>query len=614
MKDYWRLLRYARPLRWFMLKYFTFSLLHSVFSVVNLTLLIPLLEILFKQVDEAQAQALLEKGPPAFVPEVSYFVDSFYYYFGVFLHQYGPVGALQFVCAVVVASVFLSSVFAYLRTRQSEGLRARTIYNVRRHLFERLTALHVGFFTNQRKGDLLARSTADVYELERSIAGSMALALREPVLILVYFGTLFAMSLEMSVFSLTAVPLLGIIVAAIVRRLRRRAEHVQESQGRLLSLLDEAIGGLRIIRAFNATDHVRGQFDGENGRYARQLKQYGSRLGMAAPTSEFLGVAIIAGVMLYGGLLILREDNAALSGSTFIVYIVTLSQAIRPLKALTNDWSALQRGLAAGRRVLELLDTPSEIQDRPGAQALPGFQHRIELRNVSFAYGQEQVLRNVSFTVEKGQTVALVGPSGAGKSTIADLIPRFYDATEGQVLIDGIDVRDCQAESLFGQVGLVTQESVLFNDTIFSNIAFGYPHAKPEDVEAAARVANAHDFILQTENGYQTVVGDRGAKLSGGQKQRVSIARAIFKNPPILLLDEATSALDTESEKLVQEALEKLMSSRTSIVIAHRLSTIQHADLILVLDQGQIVERGTHQELLALGGLYHKLHAMQAQP
>ncbi|QKZ12755.1 ABC transporter ATP-binding protein [Spirosoma sp. KUDC1026] len=608
MKTYLRLLSFAKPLGRFLTPFVTTSLLASIFGVLNFTLLIPLLSILFDKVDTARMQAFLNQPAPSVTSSPT---TAFSYYFAQVFQEYGKVGALQFVCGVIITSVLMSNLFKYLSVRQLENFKARMVARLRETVFARTLHLHLGFFSNERKGNLMSRITTDIQEVENSIANTLSAASKEFFLLIGYIIALLSISVKLTLFAIVVIPISGIFIASLVRRMKRDAQEGQQRLSSLVSLLDETFGGMRVVKGFVAEDFILGKFRRENEGYRDAVRSLANRRELASPFSEVMGVTVVSGILLYGGSLVLNGQSD-LTAAEFIAYIAIFSQVTRPAKDISNAFSGSQRGLASGERVLELIDTPSTVRDKPNAVTLPPFQDRISVQQVSFAYNPDTpVLRNVSFDLVKGRTVALVGSSGGGKSTIADLIPRFYDPTEGQILIDGVRLQDCSLASLRGQMGIVTQESILFNDTIFNNIAFG-SDATEEQVMEAAKIANAHNFIVAQPNGYQTIIGDRGGKLSGGQRQRISIARAILKNPPILILDEATSALDTESEKLVQEALTRLMANRTTLVIAHRLSTIQHADEILVVNQGQIVERGRHDELLSLDeGFYRKLSTLQ---
>lgn len=608
MKVYKHLLAYARPYRWFVIPFFAFTILAVIFSVFQFALIIPLLNVLF---DNNSGKEIL--SPPTFAVSANFFKDIFYYQ--VYrLKAVNPVYALYFITFVIVCAVLLANLFRYLAQRTLIKARTLLVKRIREALFEKINHLHMGFFTKEHKGDLISRMNSDVFEIEGVAANSLEVLFKEPSLIIGYFVALFAISTQLTLFTLIIIPISALGIATVQKRLRRDAKDAQASIGRLLTIMDETLTGMRIIRAFNATGFTLKKFSKENDFYRNASLQGFKRREMAPAFSEAAGVIVVAGILLYGGSLILQNGQTAtgIQASEFIAFIAIFSQVLRPAKAMVVAGANIQRGRAAGERILEIIDKPIEIKDKDDAAELNEFRHEIEFRNVDFSYSDMPVLKNVSFTIAKGKTVALVGVSGVGKSTIADLIPRFYDVKNGAVLVDGIDVRDYKMESLRSHMSFVTQETFLFNDTIFNNIAIGKPDATEEEVMEAARIANAHDFIRQTENGYQTSIGDRGIRLSGGQRQRLCIARAVFKNPSILILDEATSALDTESERIVQDALGKLMKGRTTLVIAHRLSTIKEADEIIVLHEGQIIERGHHNELVEIEeGVYKKLTRMQ---
>ncbi|MGB3850781.1 MAG: ABC transporter ATP-binding protein [Tunicatimonas sp.] len=608
MNTYLRILSFARPYRRYLPQYLLFAILAIIFGLINFTLLIPLFNVLFDQVGSEEADQW--QSLPPFSLSVDYLIGVFNYYFLEIIKQHGRVGALVFVCIIIVASVLLANLFRYLSALTLAKVRARVILKLRMRIFDQVTQLHLGYFSTERKGDILSRITNDVQEVEYSVVNTLRVAFKEPATIIGYFLVLLFMSVKLTLFTVLVMPISGYIIAQIAKRLKAKATQSQESLGRLLSLLDETLSGMRIVKAFNARPLIRRRFEQEVSVYARLNVSMARKQEAASPLSEFVGVAVVAGILLYGGVLVLN-DNSELSASEFITYIILFSQILPPAKAISNALSSIQRGLASGERIFSIIDTPPLIQDQPDAQELGRFEHQIRFEGVSFAYEQDAVLRNINLTVEKGTTVALVGPSGGGKSTLADLIPRFYDPTDGTIYLDGQPLTSYTVASVRQQMGVVTQESILFNDTIFNNIAFGKPDASFEEVTRAASIANAHDFIMETPEQYHTLVGERGTKLSGGQRQRISIARAVLKNPPILILDEATSALDSESERLVQEALTNLMKNRTSVVIAHRLSTIQHADEIVVVQRGEIIERGRHDALVEQGGLYSKLSAMQ---
>jgi len=608
MKVYKHLLAYARPYRWFVIPFFAFTILAVIFSVFQFALIIPLLNVLF---DNNSGKEIL--SPPTFSVSANFFKDIFYYQVYL-LKAVNPVYALYFITFVIVCAVLLANLFRYLAQRTLIKARTLLVKRIREALFEKINHLHMGFFTKEHKGDLISRMNSDVFEIEGVAANSLEVLFKEPSLIIGYFVALFAISTQLTLFTLIIIPISALGIATVQKRLRRDAKDAQASIGRLLTIMDETLTGMRIIRAFNATGFTLKKFSKENDFYRNASLQGFKRREMAPAFSEAAGVIVVAGILLYGGSLILQNGQTAagIQASEFIAFIAIFSQVLRPAKAMVVAGANIQRGRAAGERILEIIDKPIEVKDKDDAALLNEFNYAIEFRNVDFSYSDMPVLKNVSFTISKGKTVALVGVSGVGKSTIADLIPRFYDVKNGAVLVDGIDVRDYKMESLRSHMSFVTQETFLFNDTIFNNIAIGKPDATEEEVMEAARIANAHDFIKQTENGYQTSIGDRGIRLSGGQRQRLCIARAVFKNPSILILDEATSALDTESERIVQDALGKLMKGRTTLVIAHRLSTIKEADEIIVLHEGQIIERGHHNELVEIEeGVYKKLTRMQ---
>ena len=605
MKTYFRLLWFARPLEKYAVPYFFYVLLHAVFNTFNFVMLIPILNTLFNA-DEVVQQVTTA---PHFELSTVYLEKLLnYYLFRLYGANYDVMQILMVLSAIVVASVMLSNLFRYLAQRTMEGLRIHTLKRLRNAVFGNVMRLHAGFFSNERKGDIISKITSDVQVVQFCITNTLQVAFREPFLIVGYVFALLKISLELTVFTVLILPVSALVIGFIVKTLRRSAREAQDSLGEMVSLVDEAVGGIKILKGYNATRYITEKFFAKNDLYSRISKSMANRQQLASPASEFLGVSAVAIILIYGGGMVLNDKIAA---SDFITYLAIFSQVTRPARSLADSFSTIHQGLAAGDRVLELMDTRPEVVDEPDAVALTEFKKDIEFSHVTFSYEDRDVLHDISFTIRKGETVALVGPSGGGKSTISDLIPRFYDVQSGQIRIDGVDIRHYDVESVREHMGIVAQDTVLFNDTIENNIRLGKLDATLPEIERAARIANAHSFIMETEKGYRTNVGDRGMKLSGGQRQRLSIARAVLRNPDILILDEATSALDTESEKLVQEALSNLLKGRTSLVIAHRLSTIQHADKIVVIDRGRIVETGTHHELMALEGVYRKLIEMQ---
>lgn len=612
MRIYRRLLAYAKPYRRFVVPFFLFTLIAVFFSVFQFALLIPLLNFLFDPTTTAETQryAVL----PEFNFTTAYFKDAFYYWV-YHLKTIKPVYALYFIAGIIIAAVILTNFFRYLAQRALVKARTFLVKKLREAIFEKINYLHLGYFTKEHKGDLLSRMNSDVFEIEAVAANSLEVLFKEPYMMIGYFIALFAISFKLTLFTLIIIPISAIGIVMVTKKLRKEAQDAQASIGRLLTIIDETLMGMRIIRSFNATKFILKRFSTENDFYRKASLQGFAKRELAPAFSEASGVIVVAAILIYGGSLILNSQghNAdGLKASEFVAFIAIISQVIRPAKAMVVALANIQRGQASGERILQIIDTPIEVADKPNALELKHFNQYIEFKNVEFKYTDKLILENISFTIPKGKTIALVGPSGVGKSTIADLVPRFYDVSKGSILIDGIDIRDCTMESLRSHMSFVTQDTILFNDTIFNNIALGKPEATLEAVIAAAKIANAHEFIMQTEQGYQTNIGDRGLRLSGGQRQRLSIARAVFKNPSILILDEATSALDTESERLVQDAIKNLMIGRTTLVIAHRLSTIIEADEIIVLQDGIIVERGKHNELTEIEeGIYRRLTLLQ---
>ncbi len=606
MKTYWRLLGFAKPLGKYAVPYFFCTLLHAFFNPFTFVLIIPVLGVLFPT-DGGAVQLVTQMPPFAFskdflVGALNYIL---YQHFGA---EYDKMAVLFLLAGIVITASLLSNLFRYLGQRIIENLRINTLCRLRNMVYDHVLGMNLGFFSNERKGDVMARITSDVQVVQFCITNTLQVVFRDPLQILSYVVVMIGISVQLSVFSVIYLPIVALLIGSIVKRLRRKATQVQESFGELTSVLDESLSGMKVIKGYNGEEFFGRRFSAINKKFSDISRHIAYRQQLASPTSEFLGIVAAAGLLIFGGSLVI---GGHLDGAEFIAYLGIFTQITRPMRSFTDAFSTINQGIAAGERVLALLDTKTAITNKPDAVRLDEFRDSIEFRDVCFAYEEREVISHVSFTVEKGQTVALVGPSGGGKSTLSDLIPRFYDVCSGQILVDGRDIRDYDIHSLRERMGIVAQDTVLFNDTIENNIRLGNMTATREEVMAAARVANAEIFINETPAGLDTNIGDRGAKLSGGQRQRLSIARAVLKNPEILILDEATSALDTESEKLVQGALNKLLRGRTSIVIAHRLSTIHNADKIIVIDHGRIVEEGNHAELMALGGVYAKLIEMQ---
>jgi ATP-binding cassette, subfamily B, bacterial MsbA len=609
MNTYLRILSYARPYGKFVPIYVVYTILAIVFGLMNFTLLKPLFDVIFEQVDPAGLTQYQIK--PEFTFSISYLTHLFNHYFLMISNTYGKMGTLYFVCSIIVVSVFLANLFTYLSGVVLANVKAIVIKRMRMDIFSQVSKLHIGYFSNERKGDLMSKMTNDVQEVENSIVQSLRVVFREPATIILYFAVLFLMSVKLTLFTILIIPISGALIGSITRKLKKTAVQSQQSLGRIVNILDETLGGMRVIKAFNAERFMTKKFDIETDFYADVNVNMARKNELASPISQFMGVFVVAGILVYGGSMVLSGESE-LSASDFITYIIIFTQVLNPAKEISRAVSSIQRGIASAERIFEVVDTESQIKSPLEPKTLEAFQKSIVFEQVRFAYQDQNVLNHISFELKAGKTIALVGPSGGGKSTLADLVPRFYDPTAGKILLDEVDLREFEIHQLRDLMGIVTQESILFNDTVFNNIAFGIENVTENQVIEAAKIANAHSFIVEMEAGYHTSIGERGSKLSGGQRQRISIARAVLKNPPILILDEATSALDSESELLVQEALTKLMSNRTTLVIAHRLSTIQHADEILVIERGEIVQRGTHSELNQIEGLYQKLSNIQS--
>lgn len=605
MKDFKRLLAYAKPYSRFWPGYLILSVLSVIFGVANYALIKPLLDILFNP-DQLTRQLV---KPEFNLLSFDYYSDIFYYYLTEIMRS-GLLRGLFFVCMILLAASFVSNLARYLSQRILVNMRTYIMQNIRRALFEKIVSLNVGYFNTRKKGDILSSISNDVTEVQNGVANSFHVLFREPLLIIGFLVGLFYMSPKLTIVTLLTLPFSALVIGRISRKLKRGAVVTQELMGKIVSHFEEGISGIRIIKGFNAQKYVEERFEKTNEEHKRSSRNMFSKQELASPLSEFLGIAVATAVLFYGGWLQLR-GQLGMDMSTFVVYIGFYWRVLEPAKAMANAYASIQRGMVSGRRLFDILDVENPIKERENSIQLKSFEKEIRFENVNFSYGSEPVLKNINLTIPKGKMIAIVGPSGGGKSTMADLLPRFYDIVDGDISIDGHNIKDYTLGSLIAQMGIVTQEAILFNDSVYNNIAFGMENVRREDVIESAKIANAHEFIVNMENGYDTNIGDRGGKLSGGQRQRVAIARAVLKNPPILILDEATSALDTESERLVQDALTNLMKNRTSIVIAHRLSTIQFADEIVVLQHGEIIERGTHNSLIAKGGLYSHLCQLQ---
>lgn len=580
-----------------------FNILSVIFGLFTIAMVIPFLRLIFK----LDAETTTAVPTDTLAQAKQYFYNTL----TAFINSNGQQYSLLMLCLAIVVLFLLKNLFRYLAMYCLAPVRNGVVADIRQQIYDKILGLPLGYFSGERKGDIMARSSSDVAEVEWSIMSGLEMIFREPLTIVITLTCLYIISPQLTLASLVLLPLAGLLIGRLGKSLKKVSAESQHKLGEILTLLDETLGGLRIIKGFTAEQAMKDRFKNENKQYYHLQNRIYQRRDLASPLSEFLGVTVMVVLIWLGGSLILGGDKI-LGPDEFIGYIALFSQILNPAKALTSAWYSLRKGFASLARIDHILDAEDTVPELAGAVAINGFASKIEYKNVSFKYQQQYVLKNINLTVEKGKTIAIVGPSGAGKSTLADLLPRFYDCTDGEILIDGQNIKQLKIASLRGLTGIVSQETVLFNDSVANNILLGNPTAGLAEVEEAAKIANAHEFIAKMDNGYQSNIGDRGGKLSGGQRQRLSIARAVLKNPPVLILDEATSSLDTESERLVQDALAKLIKTHTSIVIAHRLSTIQNADEIIVMNEGEISERGTHNELIAKGGLYKRLCDLQA--
>lgn len=604
MKKFYRVLAYALPYWSSALLNFISNLLTIVFSLFSFALLIPFLNLLFDVNKLVTVKPVLHMNTHSILDFLSYYISQ------IIIHH-GKIQALVFICAIILISFLLRNLGRFFAMFFMASVRTGAIQGIRDEIYSKLLVLPLSFYSKNKKGDLISRITTDVQEVEFSIMNYLEMFFRDPLTIVAYLAFMISMSFRLTLFVLLVLPITGLIIGWIGKSLKKQSKDVQNRFATLLSMIEETISGLRIIKGFNAIPYFDHKFKENNHEYRRRLNNVYRRRDSSSPLSEFLSSMVIVIVLWFGGQMVLAK-TPEIKAADFITYIVVFSQIIPPAKSITQSYYSIQKGIASAERIFEVLDAKEVIEEKPDALAVKEFNNEILFDHVNFKYENDWVLKDINLAVPKGKIIAIVGESGGGKSTLVDLLPRFYDVSEGQILLDGKDIRDYKIDDLRGLMGIVSQESVLFNDSVFNNIAFGLTDVSEEAVMEAAKIANAHDFIQNMEEGYQTNIGDRGVKLSGGQRQRISIARAVLANPDILILDEATSSLDTESERLVQDALSKIMTNRTTLVIAHRLSTIQHADEIVVVQKGKIIERGTHDELMTKKGFYKKLQQMQS--
>ena len=599
-----RVLGYVKPYWGSVTMNVVFTILATIFSLFSFSMIVPFLNLLFNPDNLITVKPEFSLSSDALLETMNYYISSI-------IISKGQKMALLFICVMLVFAFFLRNLTTYMASYYMAAVRVNSIKDLRAELYNKILVLPLSFYSKQKKGDIIARITTDLQEIEVSIMNYLDVFIKSPITIIAYFAYMLGVSWELTLFVLCVLPIGGLVIGKIGKSLKKDSKEGMTRLSNIIANIEETISGLRIIKAFNAIDYTNEKFEEQNYGYSKLLKFVHRKRDLSSPMSELLSAIVISIVLWFGSTLILSGD-ATITAANFIAYIVVFSQIIPPAKSFSHGFYNLQKGMASAERVFEIIDADEVIVQKDNAKSITEFKDSIKYNNVVFRYGKEDVLKNINLTVGKGKMVALVGESGGGKSTMVDLLPRFYDVCEGSITIDGNDIREYKIADLRGLMGIVSQESILFNDTVHNNIAFGMHNATREDVIEAAKVANAHEFIMQLENGYDTYIGDRGMNLSGGQRQRLSIARAVLKNPPILILDEATSSLDTESEKLVQDALAKVMSNRTSVVIAHRLSTIQNADDIVVLAKGNIVEQGKHDELIAKNGVYKRLTDLQS--